>query len=104
MICCSSILEVKPIYTIDTTNSEDDSEAITIRFRDQGGDETMVKMKRTTRMKNVFGAYASRKGVRIYEIRFLLDDGRGIGEDETPESLDLEHGDQIDCFLQQCGC
>jgi hypothetical protein len=93
----------KPIYTIDTTNSEDDSEAITIRLMDQGGDETMCKMKRTTRMKNVFGAYASRKGVRIYEIRFLIH-GERIGEDDTPESLDLEDGDKVDCFFHMSGC
>ena len=35
----------------------------TIRIKDQNGEETMFKIKRTTKMKKVFVTYASRKGV-----------------------------------------
>ena len=35
-------------------------------------------------------------------MRFMLD-GEAVEFDSTPESLDLEDNDQIDCFLQQVG-
>ena len=36
------------------------------------------------------------------ELRFLLD-GERIGRNETPESMELEDQDQIDCMLVQTG-
>lgn len=53
-------------------------------------------------MTKVFANYASRKGVQPDSIRFLLD-GERIPNDATPESLDLEDQDQIDCMLEQTG-
>jgi small ubiquitin-related modifier len=68
----------------------------------QTGEETFFKIKKTTKMTKVFANYASRKGVQPDSIRFLLD-GERIPNDATPESLDLEDQDQIDCMLEQTG-
>ncbi len=52
--------------------------------------------------KKVFEAYASRKGVDVGALRFLLD-GERISETASPKMLELEDEDQIDCVLQQLG-
>ncbi|KAL7430347.1 hypothetical protein ACHAXM_002311, partial [Skeletonema potamos] len=86
--------------------------AIIILFKGQCGAEIFMKMKRTAKMRKAFSAYASTKGVRMEDIRFLLQgnnllddwDRNGDLYDETPESLELHNNDQIDCMLIQRGC
>eukprot|EP00538_Stauroneis_constricta_P004090 CAMPEP_0119547100 /NCGR_PEP_ID=MMETSP1352-20130426/1321_1 /TAXON_ID=265584 /ORGANISM="Stauroneis constricta, Strain CCMP1120" /LENGTH=93 /DNA_ID=CAMNT_0007591945 /DNA_START=48 /DNA_END=329 /DNA_ORIENTATION=- len=75
---------------------------ITIRVRDQTGEETFFKIKKTTKMQKVFDTYANRKGVQSGSLRFLLD-GERVPEDATPKSLELDDQDQIDCMLEQTG-
>jgi small ubiquitin-related modifier len=53
-------------------------------------------------MSKVIASYASRKGIQLESLRFLLD-GVRIKGDDTPESLDLEDQDQVDCMLEQTG-
>jgi len=59
-------------------------------------------VKKTTKMSKVFDAYAQRKGVQRKALRFLLD-GERIQDDQTPDDLDLDENDQIDCLLEQTG-
>ncbi len=47
-------------------------------------------------------AYAGKKGIDVNSMRFMLD-GEGVDHESTPNDLDLEDNDQIDCFLQQVG-
>eukprot|EP00904_Undaria_pinnatifida_P009381 jgi/Undpi1/5573/HiC_scaffold_2.g00849.m1 len=79
-----------------------DATTITIRVRDQTGEETYFKVKKTTRMEKVFTTYATRKGVSVAALRFLLD-GQRVAAEDTPTSLELEDQDQIDCMLEQQG-
>ena len=61
-----------------------------IRIKDQTGEDTYFKVKRTTRvLEKVFNAWTQRKGVNRGAFRFLLDGQRIIG-DPTVESLGLE--------------
>mmetsp|Transcript_23505 Transcript_23505/g.52090 ORF Transcript_23505/g.52090 Transcript_23505/m.52090 type:complete len:108 (-) Transcript_23505:311-634(-) len=83
-------------------NPDGGPEPITIRVRDQTGEETYFKIKKTTKMSKVFATYAQRKGVEASSLRFLLD-GERISEDSTPRSLELDDQDQIDCMLEQTG-
>jgi small ubiquitin-related modifier len=53
-------------------------------------------------MQKVFESYASRKGVQVSSLRFLLD-GDKIAPEQTPKMLELEDQDQIDCMLEQTG-
>jgi small ubiquitin-related modifier len=78
------------------------SEPITIRVRDQTGEETFFKIKKSTKMSKVFETYAQRKGVQSSSLRFLLD-GERINGDNTPKMLELDDQDQIDCMLEQTG-
>mmetsp|Transcript_27660 Transcript_27660/g.43527 ORF Transcript_27660/g.43527 Transcript_27660/m.43527 type:complete len:99 (+) Transcript_27660:115-411(+) len=77
-------------------------EPITIRVRDQTGEETFFKIKNSTKMSKVIQTYASRKGVDSTTLRFLVD-GERVKPDDTPGSLDLDDQDQIDCMLEQSG-
>lgn len=56
------------------------------QVRDQNGEETVFKIKTTTRMSKVFDAYATRKGVEASQLRFFLD-GERINGDHTPADL-----------------
>jgi len=73
-----------------------------LRVKDQSGEETFFRVKPTTKMSKVFEAYAQRKCVQSTALRFLLD-GERIAADATPEKLELEDKDQIDCLLEQTG-
>ncbi|KAL3797672.1 hypothetical protein HJC23_013504 [Cyclotella cryptica] len=91
----------------DTENNDvkrdgEKGEPITIRVRDQTGEETFFKIKKSTKMSKVFETYATRKGVQSASLRFLLD-GERIPADATPKTLELDDQDQIDCMLEQSG-
>eukprot|EP00525_Craspedostauros_australis_P001450 CAMPEP_0198133832 /NCGR_PEP_ID=MMETSP1442-20131203/59766_1 /TAXON_ID= /ORGANISM="Craspedostauros australis, Strain CCMP3328" /LENGTH=164 /DNA_ID=CAMNT_0043794967 /DNA_START=1030 /DNA_END=1523 /DNA_ORIENTATION=+ len=86
----------------DETKPEPENAPITIRVRDQTGEETFFKIKKTTKMQKVFDTYAQRKGVEASSLRFLLD-GERIEADATPKTLELDDQDQIDCMLEQTG-
>eukprot|EP00984_Skeletonema_dohrnii_P018540 scaffold8681_cov96-Skeletonema_dohrnii-CCMP3373.AAC.5 len=77
--------------------------SITIRLKDDSGEETLYVLKRTSRMNVVFNAHADRKGMHLNNFLFMLD-GENIGYDETPADLELEDGDMINCFLNRAGC
>jgi small ubiquitin-related modifier len=68
----------------------------------QTGEETFFKIKKSTKMTKVFANYAQRKGVQTESLRFLLD-GERIPDGATPQTLELEDQDQIDCMLEQTG-
>merc|ERR1712166_1286972 len=95
-----SRIERRRIIKSKDKESKPSADTITVRVKDQAGDETFFKIKNTTKMAKVFQAYATRKGFQESSLRFLLD-GERIGADETPKSLELEDQDQIDCVLQQ---
>ena len=54
-------------------------------------------------MRKIFDIYASRKGVSVHSLRFLLD-GERIDADVTPRMLELEDQDQLNVMLEQGGC
>lgn len=77
---------------------------ITLKVKDAGGQETIFKVKRSTKMKKVFDAYAARKGINVQSLRFMLD-GERVMPDDTPDSLELEEEDQLEVVLfQEGGC
>ena len=88
----------------DTVKPEEGTkaEAITIKVKDQQGEETHFKIKTTTKFSKVFAAYAQRKGVDAASVRFMFD-GTSLAADQTPADLDMEDEDVIDCMLAQTG-
>mmetsp|Transcript_10774 Transcript_10774/g.15572 ORF Transcript_10774/g.15572 Transcript_10774/m.15572 type:complete len:92 (-) Transcript_10774:304-579(-) len=86
----------------DDGGGDNSSETIQLRVKDGNGEETLFKIKKSTKMEKVFNAYATRRGVQASSLRFLLDGERVTGE-QTPKMLELEDGDQIDAVLEQVG-
>ena len=81
---------------------ENDAIPITIRVRDQTGEETFFRVKKRTQFERIFSTYAQRKGVNIASLRFLID-GERINPTQSPRELDMRDQDQIDCMLEQQG-
>eukprot|EP01034_Spumella_vulgaris_P039564 gene39564-48881_t len=75
---------------------------ITLKVRDQTGEEMFFKVKKGTEMSKIFNAYAGRRGVAANTLRFMLDDKR-LKDTDTPKMLEMEEDDQIDVYLEQLG-
>ena len=72
--------------------------SLNIRIRDQTGEETFFKVKKTTKLDKVFNAYSQRKGVNATSLRFLFD-GQRVRGDQTAGGIGMEDGDRIDVML-----
>mmetsp|Transcript_34610 Transcript_34610/g.83923 ORF Transcript_34610/g.83923 Transcript_34610/m.83923 type:complete len:96 (-) Transcript_34610:177-464(-) len=81
---------------------EANNETLTIRLRNPDGEETIFKIKKSTKLSKVFIRYARDKNVQLSSLRFLFD-GERIEEKDTPKTLEMEDGDQVDVFLEQLG-
>jgi hypothetical protein len=75
---------------------------ITLKVRDQSGEEMFFKVKKGTAMRKIMQAYADRKGVSLETLRFTCD-GQRVNLEDTPKMLEMDDGDQIDVLLQQLG-
>jgi len=75
---------------------------INVKVVSSNGDEVFFKIKRTTKLSKLQGAYANKVGKDVGSIRFLYD-GTRINDDDTPESLDMEDNDTIDVMVEQVG-
>ena len=62
----------------------------------QGG-QVKVKMKMQDPFGKLRAKFAERKKVDASKVRFVFD-GDDLGEDATPESLDMEDEDKVDVF------
>eukprot|EP00604_Paraphysomonas_vestita_P002566 CAMPEP_0174817740 /NCGR_PEP_ID=MMETSP1107-20130205/262_1 /TAXON_ID=36770 /ORGANISM="Paraphysomonas vestita, Strain GFlagA" /LENGTH=95 /DNA_ID=CAMNT_0016028725 /DNA_START=52 /DNA_END=339 /DNA_ORIENTATION=- len=78
------------------------NETITLKVRDQTGEEMFFKVKKSTRLQKMMDAYAQRRGISVNGLRFTLD-GTRIAPDDTPKMLELEENDQIDVMLEATG-
>lgn len=76
--------------------------AITIKVTEASGDEIAFKVKKSTKMAKIMEAFAQRKGVASNMLRFMVD-GKRVNAEDTPKTLELEDGDQVDVVLQQEG-
>lgn len=81
---------------------EDLNAPINIKVVTSQGDETYFKIKRSTKLSKLQGAYASKVGKDVGSIRFLYDGSR-INDDDTPASLEMEDNDTIDVMVEQVG-
>jgi len=75
---------------------------INIKVVSSTGEEVFFKIKRSTKLSKLQGAYANKVGKDVGSIRFLYDGAR-INDDDTPTSLDMEDNDTIDVMVEQVG-
>ena len=75
---------------------------INIKVKAQDGTEIFFKIKRTTQLKKLMDAYCTRQGLSINQCRFIFD-GERLKDDDSPEKLEMENGDEIDVMVEQTG-
>lgn len=78
------------------------TEKIIIVFRDQSGGEVHFKVKRSTKMANVFKAYCDKTAVELHSMKFLFG-GTRVDLFETPAQMKIEDGDVVDAIIEQTG-
>ncbi|KAG8985072.1 hypothetical protein FRB90_004950 [Tulasnella sp. 427] len=72
---------------------------ISVKVVASTGEEVFFKIKRSTKLTKLQGAYANKVGKDINSIRFLYD-GQRIQEEDTPASLGMDEGDAIDVMVE----
>ncbi|KIK68460.1 hypothetical protein GYMLUDRAFT_35882 [Collybiopsis luxurians FD-317 M1] len=88
--------------TQDDVKTEDAHAPINVKVVSATGEEVFFKIKRSTKLSKLQGAYANKVGKDVNSIRFLYDGSR-ISEADTPASLDMEDNDTIDVMVEQVG-
>jgi len=78
------------------------AEHINLKVKAQDGTEIYFKIKRSTQLKKLMEAYCNRQGLSMAQCRFIFDGDR-VREDQTPESLEMDNGDEIDAMVEQTG-
>ncbi|KAF9004481.1 small ubiquitin-related modifier [Hymenopellis radicata] len=81
---------------------EEANAPISVKVVSSTGEEVFFKIKRSTKLAKLQGAYANKVGKDMASIRFLYD-GNRITEEDTPASLEMEDNDTIDVMIEQVG-
>ena len=79
-----------------------DGQVIKIAVQDVHSQRTHFKIRKTTVLRKVFKAYASKQGVAFDTMRFSFD-GETVPADQTAEAVGLGDGDIIDANVAQVG-
>jgi small ubiquitin-related modifier len=75
---------------------------IKLKVVGQDANEVHFRVKYGTSMAKLKKSYAERTGVNINSLRFLFD-GRRIGDEDTPKTLEMEEEDVIEVYQEQLG-
>ncbi|CAI2383127.1 unnamed protein product [Moneuplotes crassus] len=86
----------------ESKDSESNETRINIKVKNQDGGEIFFKIRRGTMLKKLMDAYCQRQGLMVSTCRFIFD-GERIKETDTPDSLSMEEGDEIDLMVEQTG-
>lgn len=62
--------------------------------------EVYFRLLRTTQINKVFNAFCHRQGISQHQLRFIFYGGR-VGDLDTPETLEMVHGDIIEAHYEQ---
>jgi hypothetical protein len=76
---------------------------INIKVKDDAGQETTFRLKKTTPLKKLIDAYAQQHGKAPDALRFYTPEGARIIPTDTPDSLELEDEDSIEVHIEQLG-
>jgi len=94
--------EEDPVPTQTQAPVKEENAPINVKVVSAQGEEVFFKIKRSTKLSKLQGAYANKVGKDVSSIRFLYDGAR-INDDDTPASLDMEDNDTIDVMVEQVG-
>jgi len=91
-----------PTSQVPEVKEEGGNSTINVKVVSSSGEEVFFKIKRTTKLSKLQGAYANKVGKDVSSIRFLYDGSR-INDEDTPASLEMEDNDTIDVMVEQVG-
>ncbi|KAF8852594.1 ubiquitin-like protein-like protein SMT3, partial [Acephala macrosclerotiorum] len=74
-----------------------------VKVKDQQENETVFKIKSTTKLGKLMDAYCGQQGRAPGSLRFFTPDGKRITKTDTPTTLRLEDSDLIDAHEEQLG-
>lgn len=87
----------------DQQDQDKDNKPIMLRFRESGSqEETLFRVKATTKMAKIFNSFAAKKGMEATAFKFLFD-GNHLKAEDTPKMYEMEDDDMIDVLLTQIG-
>ncbi|CAD7698347.1 unnamed protein product [Ostreobium quekettii] len=86
----------------ETQPKVEKGEPINVVVKDQHGHELHFKVRKTTKFEKIMKAYCEKKSLQMNQLRFLYD-GERVKPDQSPEEVEMEDGDVIDCVMQQIG-
>ncbi|KAH0468992.1 hypothetical protein IEQ34_002224 [Dendrobium chrysotoxum] len=75
---------------------------LSLKVNSQDGEEVLYRAKPTTKLSKLMNDYCNRHSFPINSIAFVFD-GRRLRDEDTPESLKMEDGDEIDALIHQTG-
>jgi hypothetical protein len=78
------------------------TKVINLKIKDQQEVETIFKIKATTKLSKVFESYTRRHSIDPRSIRFMFN-GTRVQNHDTPESLEMEDGEEIQAMVEQQG-
>jgi Ubiquitin-2 like Rad60 SUMO-like len=88
---------------VETGEADPVQKHINIKVKDDAGQETTFKLKKTTPLKKLMDAYAQQHGKTPDALRFYTPEGARIVPTDTPDSLELEEQDLIEVHIEQLG-
>mmetsp|Transcript_15633 Transcript_15633/g.38360 ORF Transcript_15633/g.38360 Transcript_15633/m.38360 type:complete len:494 (-) Transcript_15633:950-2431(-) len=90
-----------PDINTEDTGGADKLTHMTLRVKDEDGSEVHFKVRPSIKFHRIFDAYCSRKGLDKCSVRFYY--AARLDLNSTPSKEDMEDGDTIDAFMEQCG-
>ncbi|XP_033631879.1 small ubiquitin-related modifier 2-like [Asterias rubens] len=75
---------------------------ILVKVKGQDNSIIQFKIKKGTPFRKLMTAYCEKQGVQLDSMRFRFD-GNAIGQDDTPNSIDIENDDTIEAYMPQTG-
>ncbi|ROW03604.1 hypothetical protein VPNG_07214 [Cytospora leucostoma] len=77
-------------------------EQLTVKVTDNNNNETLFKVKRSTKLGKLMVYFCERQGKVLDSVRFLLD-GKRVQPTDTPDTLEMEDGDTLEVHQEQQG-
>ncbi|KPM39997.1 hypothetical protein AK830_g6554 [Neonectria ditissima] len=77
------------------------SEHLNIKVTDNNN-EVFFKIKRTTKLEKLMGAFCERQGKALSSVRFLFE-GTRVQASDTPDALEMQDGDTLEVHQEQVG-
>ena len=85
------------------TDAQTDPNVIILKISSQNNEDIVFRVKKTTTFEKLIDKYCERFNITNKEQVRLLNDGIKIQKNKTPQELNLENGDILECVIEQEG-